>query len=187
MIDKYESIINKENVLKKVGSTFKIIENNPGSQNKLLEVMASGGFGFTLDIPSITNWAFLKTDCPSGIKKVCDGIIVYTRSQETYFILIDLKSKKKGTGTKQILSSRFLCEWLNNLIDLHLGNFNKKPNFIGLICLAGRNTPSKGTTTHNFKCSKIDTLPKYSNMKIFTFYNQGKISVDSIIQKFNGS
>lgn len=95
MINKYESIINKKNVLKKVGSTFQIIENNPGSQNRLLEVMASSGFGFTLDIPSITNWAFLKTDCPNGIKKVCDGIIVYTRSQETYFILIDLKSKKK--------------------------------------------------------------------------------------------
>ena len=186
MISSYSSIINQNNVLEKNGSSFKITENNLNSRNKLLEVVASNGFGFTLDIPSVVNWAFLKTDCPAGIKKVCDGIIVCTKGQETYFILIDLKSKKSKDANKQILSSRFLCEWLNNLINLHL-NISDDINFIGLICLAGRNTPSKGTTTHDFKYCKRYTPSGYGDMEIFKFCNQGKISVDCIIKKFEGS
>ncbi len=186
MISSYGSIINQDNVLEKNGSSFKITENNPNSCNKLLEIVASNGFGFTLDIPSVVNWAFLKTDCPAGIKKVCDGIIVCTKGQETYFILIDLKSKKSKDANKQILSSRFLCEWLNNLINLHL-KIPDRINFIGLICLAGRNAPSKGTTIHDFKCCNTYTPSGYSDMRIFTFHNQGKISVTSIIKKFEGS
>lgn len=172
--------------LQKVGARIQIEETNPNSKNSLLQIQASHSMGFSLDKAGSQNWGFFtKKSLPKGMAQVCDGILICECKGKFYTLLIDLKSKKVSNANEQILSSLFLCNWLNELISLHkVCTQNISFEFIGLICLAGRKTPRKGGTKHDFIVDNTEVIDyRNTKIKIHTFKNQGIISIENIIEK----
>lgn len=174
----YENIIRRSFMLERQGSCYLIKEEKKNSSNRLLKIQAPKSIGFSLDRDG-SRWDFFSIGTiPKGIVSVSDGIIFCEVDCKYYTVIVDLKSKNKSNGFNQVKSSFALCRWLNDLIHIHkVSRFECK--FIGIVCMKGRNTPTKRGTK---KGIEPDSYDNFNGDYIFTIKNPGTISINDIIR-----
>lgn len=177
-VSTYQQIICHSFMLEREGSCYLIKENKKGASNRLLRIHASKSIGFSLDRNG-NRWDFFASgSLPKGIASVSDGIIFCEVENKYYAIIVDMKSKHKSNGASQVRSSFAFCEWLNSLIHIHSASIGFDCQLIGVICLTGRNIPTKKGTK---KGIEPDGHICCGGNYIFTIKNPGTISASDII------
>lgn len=175
----YKCIINPSFLLKRQGNYHFIEESKKEASNRLLKIQASKSIGFSLDRCG-NRWDFFSYNTlPRGIASVSDGIIFCEANGKYYVIIIDMKSNNISNGVSQIRSSFVFCQWLNNLIHVHQASIGFKCEFIGIICLKGRDTPTKKGTR---KGIEPESKRECDGNLIFTVKNPGIISINDIVR-----
>lgn len=184
LISTFSDIIDDKFKLANDGGYWKIEESAITATNRKLLIGGIKGFGFSLDIEKQQPWGFFKPNPPKGIASVCDGIIIFLHENKTYIVILDLKSTNEGKATKQILSTKYLCEWLCQLIALHC-KINSVPTTIGLICKQKRNgrkqrrQPQKGKTRLALSITKCK---QHAGFKVLTVEDQQKIALRDLVK-----
>ncbi len=92
----------------------------------------------------------------SGVRKMCDGIIIFSQGEREYILGVELKSGGTQNAHQQIQNGEFLCEWLSKLLKEYR-HWNGNYKFCGVIAKPQRKISDKGTTKHNGHRLKIET------------------------------
>lgn len=112
-----------------------------------MKVPTRHSLGFSLDCRRSPFDSFLAANPPSGIAKMCDGIIVLSHKDNAYIFVVEQKTANKDEYKKQLANGKYFCDWLLVLLKEHK-HYNGEVTFIGLLCWQPRESPSKGMTHH---------------------------------------
>lgn len=172
-------------VLEKEGSYAKVLESDPGSNNKEVLMGGCSLLAFSLDKSGGNPFPFIKSDATKkGMRSVCDAMVVAKYNDETYFIAMDMKSNQEGKAKKQIESARLLFNWLLNLAKIH-GHWphsDVNGKFVGIINLAPRNQVRKGLTRRSAEIPSPE-ISGFSDYPLFRLKNHPKINVPLLLDK----
>lgn len=157
LVDIIEQLIKEEWMLERSGSAWVVREENI-TNNPELRIAGARAVGFSLDRGNgMDPWPFMAA--LSGMRRVCDAIIVTHVEDTHYVIAIEMKSGNIGQATRQVVSAWHFMEWLRALLreNKHWAGGWK---FCGLISSVPRRRERKGTTRRRLEY-EISSLPNH--------------------------
>ena len=113
-----------------------------------LRVPDRRSFGFSLD--NNLPFVFFSNSPPEHLTKICDAIVALSFKQRLYLFVIEQKSAYPEQYEKQLANGKYFCDWLFSLYREH-EYCCSNPVSIGLLIWQPRQSPRKGTTSHQPK------------------------------------
>lgn len=147
-----------------------------GNKDVKIRAPINNSIGFCLDLKKNKPFPFF-ADPPKHVAKMCDGIIVLSHKGKDYIFVIELKSVHPDRYKKQLKNGQYFCDWLLTLLRAY-EHYKETVNFIGLLCYEPRETPSKGTTSHQPNRDFTD----HEGLPIYEYTNQRRIDLIDIIE-----
>lgn len=146
----FEKTINNKFHAKKVydGKGFELEEK---SRNTTFSFVMPNQdfFAFKLDHAKQTKspyWLF--SDCsPTGVAKMCDGIVVFRNQGNIYIALIELKGTRKDNADRQLSNGKITCEFLIQLFKEYYPE-TITPKYGAFILYKPRKSPDKPNMTY---------------------------------------
>jgi hypothetical protein len=179
----FDDLISDAWRLERKGAYWIVREAAKDSNNKEVSIGGCPTIAFSLDKTGENPLPFVKDNCPkSGIRSVCDAMIVFIHQERTYFCAMDLKSGKEGDATRQIETGRHLFQWLIGLAHLngHWPDVDLNDCFFGIVNLAPRNQIRKGVTQRSAEIPAPDLSP-FGAYKIFRLRNHPRVTLPLLV------
>ncbi len=165
LVECFKSIINAAFHLNTAPRPESIVVQEKGGNDNGFSLTFVGGknisyFGFVVEAGDPEPLALLGSqNTPgvglTGIRKMCDGIIIFSQGEREYVLGVELKSGDTQDAHKQIRNGEILCEWLSKLLKEY-GHWNGSYKFCDVIAKHQRRTSNKGTTKHNGHHLKVE-------------------------------
>lgn len=177
LVSLLEELIHQDWQLNKEGNDWLITEDSQEATHTQVKIGGCRSLAFTLDVKNKNAWPFL--NALEGVRSACDGIIVAEYKEQTFCLLLDMKSSASGTSKaiKQIRSNYLLMEWLIGLLQLH-NHWNGQIIYSGIVSLKPRKTERKSTSKRPPlpNPQTFDSQPKH----IFSLDNHPRITLSDI-------
>ena len=118
------------------------------ANNVRIRAPSRNSFGFCLDDETNPPLAFLGSNPPEHIAKMCDAMIAVSHRGHAYLFVIEQKTANKADYKRQIANGRLFCDWLTSLCCYHGYISNESIRYVALLVWQPRPTPRRGRTSH---------------------------------------
>lgn len=146
MIDLLERTIHEKYHLQRLSKDWKM------KSGVKLRTPGARSLGFSLDNQEHPPFGFLSASPPKDVAKMCDAIVALSFKQNLYVFFVERKTAHLDDYKKQLTNGKLFCDWLIALFKEH-ASLNGEPIFIGLLVWEPRQSPRKGTTSHQLEAS----------------------------------
>lgn len=191
LVECFKRIIGVDFHLGSASGHKSIVVQEKGNGNSSSSMTFVGGkniacFGFTAEAGNHEPLALLASqETPGigmkGVRKMCDGIVVFSQGAGEYILGVELKSGGTKDAHQQTRNGQILCEWLTSLLKEH-GHWNGDYKFCNIIAKAPRKTTDKGTTRHNDRYLEPEKIGEQIVLRV---RNCNKAYFDHIAKRIN--
>ena len=192
LVECFRKIINSDFYLGRISPKDGIIVSEKRNGNANFSLTFIGGknidcFGFTAEAGAPEPLALLASqhtpgDGLTGIRKMCDGIVIFSQSNQEYILGVEIKRSNTKYAHNQIQNGEILCKWLTDLLNKY-GHWHGNYKFCSIIVKSSRKAKDKGTTRHNEPLS----ISAKNGGRILNIRNADKMHLRRIADSINQS
>ena len=138
-------------------------------------------FGFVAEVGDPEPLALLANQHTlTDIRKMCDGIVIFSRSNQEYILGVEIKRSNTKYAHNQIQNGEILCKWLTELLTKY-GHWQGNYKFCGIIVKPSRKVKDKGTTQHSISLS----TSARNGEQILNICNRDKVYLGHVADNIN--